>query len=133
MRFRAILGLILVVMVVVAGASQFSANARTGGSTQKSDPISGDWDVTFKVGNSVTPATFTFLLDGDKVTGTAFSAHTGPGTIRDGSWIEGKLNFTLDFKAHESIAISGNLQDGKLAGEFRTEGFVSTWEATKKK
>ncbi|MEP6570979.1 MAG: hypothetical protein ABJC10_14500 [Acidobacteriota bacterium] len=132
MRFRTYLSLALLVLAV-AGASQVSANAGTDGTAQKSDPISGEWNVSFKVGDTQTPATFKLTLDGDKVTGTAYSDHTGAGTIREGSWINGKLNFTLDFKTHESIAISGNLQDGKLTGEFRTEGFVSSWEATKKK
>jgi hypothetical protein len=96
------------------------------------DPISGEWAVSFKVQGTVTPATFKLKLDGDKVTGTADSAHTGPGTVRDGSWSENKLSFTLDFKNHESIAITGVLKDGMLTGEFRTEGFVSNWEAIKK-
>jgi len=73
-----------------------------------------------------------FVSYRDKVTGTAESAHTGPGTVRDGSWANNKLSFTLDFKTHESIAITGTLKDGQLVGEFRTEGFVSNWEAKKK-
>ena len=96
------------------------------------DPISGEWDVTFHVQDTTTPATFNLKLDGHKVTGTAESAHTGPGTVRDGSWTENKLSFTLDFKKHESIVVTGSLKDGKLSGEFRTEGFVEKWEATKK-
>ena len=96
------------------------------------DPISGEWEVTFYVQGTTTPATFKLKLDGDKVTGTAESAHTGPGTVRDGSWTENKLSFTLDFEKHESIAVTGSLRDGKLSGEFRTEGFVEKWEATKK-
>jgi len=35
---------------------------------------------------------------------------------------DSKLNFTLDFKSHESIAVSGTLKDGKLSGEFRLKG-----------
>ena len=96
------------------------------------DPISGEWDVAFYVHGTTTPATFKLKLDGDKVTGTAESAHTGPGTVRDGSWTENRLSFTLDFKKHESIVITGSLKDGKLTGEFRTEGFVEKWDATKK-
>jgi uncharacterized protein (DUF885 family) len=98
----------------------------------ESDSFSGEWNVLFKVNDTVTPATFNLKLEGEKVTGTANSAHTGPGTVRNGSWADNKLNFTLDFKAHESIVITGTLKDGKLVGEFRTEGFVSTWEATKR-
>lgn len=96
------------------------------------DPISGEWEVSFYLQGTTTPATFKLKLDGDKVTGTAESAHTGSGTVRDGLWAENKLSFTLDFKSHESIVITGSLKDGKLAGEFRTEGFVEKWEAKKK-
>ncbi len=97
------------------------------------DPISGEWEVIFRVQGTTTPATFKLKLDGDKVTGTAESAHTGPGIVRDGWWKDNKLSFTLDFEKHESIAISGGLRDGELSGEFRTEGFVEKWEGTKKK
>jgi len=132
MRFKIVVSLILLALVVGA-ASQFAATAHHPVLTKDADPISGEWEVSFFVqGMAPTPATFTFKLEGDKVTGTAESAHTGPGTIRDGSWKDSKLNFTLDFKSHESIAVSGTLKDGKLSGEFKTEGFASTWEAKRK-
>jgi hypothetical protein len=98
----------------------------------QTDPISGAWDASFFVRGNPSPATFDFKLEGTKVTGTANSDHTGPGTIRDGSWTDGKLSFTLDFKKHESITVKGTLKDGKLVGEFTTEGFTSNWEAVKK-
>lgn len=98
----------------------------------KQDPISGEWNVTFYVHDNKTPASFTFKVDGTTVTGTAYSDHTGPGTIRDGKYADGKLSFTLDFKKHESIVVNGALKDGKLSGEFSTEGFTDKWEATKK-
>jgi hypothetical protein len=101
-------------------------------SPSQSDPISGAWDVSFFVNGKAHPSTFDLKLEGAKVTGTAFSDHTGPGTVRDGTWADGKLSFTLDFKKHESIAINGILKDGKLAGEFTTEGFTSNWEAKRK-
>lgn len=96
------------------------------------DSISGEWNVTFYVHENKTPASFTFKVDGTTVTGTAYSDHTGPGTIRDGKFADGKLNFTLDFKKHESIVVNGVFKDGKLSGEFSTEGFTDKWEATKK-
>ena len=101
-------------------------------SSAADDPLTGEWAVTFYVHDSKTPATFTFKLDGTKVTGTANSDHTGPGTIRDGKWVDGTLSFTLDFQKHESIAVNGALKNGKLVGEFSTEGFTEKWEATKK-
>lgn len=100
--------------------------------TDQSDPISGEWDVSFFVHDKKTPATFTLKLEGTKVTGTARSEHTGEGTVRDGKWIDGRLSFTLDFKKHESIAITGAIKEGKLVGQFTTEGFTEKWEATKK-
>ena len=96
------------------------------------DPISGEWDVAFFVHDSKTPAKYTLKVDGTKVTGTAYSEHTGPGTVRDGKWENDKLSFTLEFKKHESIAVNGALKDGKLVGEFTTEGFTAKWEATRK-
>ena len=124
---------IILILITLALAGAFSANTRSARATQTPDLISGDWDALFKVGENTSPATFKLKLEGDKVTGTAESAHTGPGTVRDGSWKGGKLSFTLDFKTHESIVITGQLQETKLVGEFTTEGFTSTWEATKKK
>jgi hypothetical protein len=105
--------------------------ARTATNDQN-DPISGEWDVSFFVHEKKTPATFTLKLEGTTVTGSAFSDHTGAGTVRDGKWVDGKLSFTLDFKKHESIAITGAVKEGKLVGQFTTEGFTEKWEATKK-
>ena len=130
MRRRMFFSSILIILAMVGSYGFANTRHRV---TRTPDPISGDWDVTFKVGERTSPATFNLKLDGNKVTGTAESAHTGPGTIREGSWVDGKLSFTLDFKTHESIAITGKAQDGKLLGEFSTEGFTSSWEATRKK
>ena len=96
------------------------------------DPLSGDWDVSFYVQGKTYPATFNLRLDGNKVTGTAYSEHTGAGTLRAGSWAENKFSFTLDFAKHESIAITGHPEGDKLVGEFTTEGFTAKWDAKKK-
>jgi len=96
------------------------------------DELSGEWAVTFYVHEHKIPASFTFKVEGTTVTGTAYSDHTGPGTIRDGKYADGKLSFTLDFQKHESIAVNGALKEGKLSGEFTTEGFTDKWEAMKR-
>ncbi len=138
MRMKTFLSLLLVVLttaVPLAGSAAATLHNEVWVhqvSSPDADPISGEWNVTFHVQETTAAATFKLKLDGNKVTGTAESAHTGPGTVRDGSWTENKLSFTLDFKNHESIALTGSLKDGKLSGEFRTEGFVEKWEATKK-
>jgi hypothetical protein len=138
MRWKTFLTLLLMALTAVV-PSAYSAAATLHNEIGRyevlppdTDPISGEWNVTFHVHDSTTPGTFTLKLDGDKVTGTAESAHTGPGTVRDGSWKENKLSFTLDFKKHQSIAITGSLKDGKLSGEFSTEGFTDKWEAIRK-
>ena len=128
MRLQTVLR--LVVITLIAGV--FSLPAAAQNEKMDNDPISGEWIVSFYVQGTTTPAKFTLKLDGAKVTGTAESAHTGPGTVRDGSWKENKLSFTLDFAKHESIAIIGHLEGDKLVGEFTTEGFTAKWDAKKK-
>lgn len=96
------------------------------------DLISGEWDATFYAMGQATSFALELKLQGDKVTGKVNSAHTGPGTVSNGSWAENKLSMTLDFAKHESIAVTASLKDRKLTGEFRTEGFVAKWEAKKK-
>lgn len=138
MQLRAFLSLVL--MTVTAGSPLACSSAAalhhevfSHENMQKdADPITGEWDVTFHVQDTKAPATFKLKLDGEKVTGTAYSDHTGAGTLRDGSWKDNKLSFTLDFAKHESIKIAGTVKDGMLTGEFSTEGFVEKWEAKRK-
>jgi hypothetical protein len=133
----AAIGTLLVVSVSACSAVKahhqaFFSHPHHAAAANVQDSISGEWNVTFFVHERKTPATFTLKVDGTTVTGSAYSDHTGPGTIRDGKYADGKLSFTLDFKKHESIVVNGALKDGKLAGEFTTEGFTDKWEATKK-
>ena len=138
--FSGLMGLALTVALLSADPAvarhhdEFTSSKQPGSAVQdNSDPISGEWNVSFLVpGHGTTPATFILKLDGERVTGAAYSDHTGAGTIRDGKWADGKLSFVLDFKKHQSIALKGGLQDRKLAGEFTTEGFTAKWEAVKK-
>lgn len=106
--------------------------AAQGSKAHAPDPLPGTWNVTFMVpGYPPTPATFEFKVDGEKVTGTIQSEHTGAGKVTEGLWKDGKLSFTAVFEKHESIALTGSIESGKLGGEFRTEGFVAKWEGTK--
>jgi hypothetical protein len=124
-RMFCVLGLV----VLLGGSCHHVSHAAARGTA---DLISGDWDVTFTIEGTTVPAKFTFKLDGDKLTGTAFSEHTGAGTLSKGKWADNKLEFTLDFAKHESIDVTGTLKDGELSGEFRTEGMVGKWSAKKK-
>jgi len=96
------------------------------------DPISGEWDVTFKLEGTTTPAQFNLKLEGEKVSGTVYSEHTGAGTVREGKFADNKLSLTLEFAHHQSIVVTGAPKDNGLSGEFRTEGFVANWEAKRK-
>jgi len=96
------------------------------------DSVSGEWILRFSVENQTVPGKMNLKVDGEKVTGTIETAHTGPGTFQDGKWIDGKLTATLVFEKHESIPLTGASQtdkNQKLEGEFRTEGRVGKWAA----
>ncbi|HZU22414.1 MAG TPA: hypothetical protein VE998_06240, partial [Terriglobales bacterium] len=89
------------------------------------------WNATFNLMGTSVPGAFVFKTDGEAVTGTMDSPHTGPGTIQNGTWHDHQLQATLVFAKHESIAISATLQGGKLVGDFKTEGQQGTWEAVR--
>ena len=131
MRLKRLVSLVLVTGFAVC-CSVNAAMPMPHNQAGSGDLISGEWDATFYAAGHGTPFTLELKLKGDTVTGKVNSAHTGPGTISKGSWSNDKLTMTFDFASHESIAVTGSLKDGKLSGEFRTEGFVAKWEARKK-
>jgi hypothetical protein len=122
----AALALLAAAPAMVAAACSRQKDAKA------ADPISGEWEVTLEIAGASAQATFDLKLEGDKVTGTADSQHTGPGRVRDGSFKDGALKFTLDFDKHESIALTGAAKDGQLSGEFATEGMTGKWRAKRK-
>src|ERR1051325_3184918 len=132
MRLRAFMSLVLVALLASATLAIMAAPLSDKTLHDKSDPISGEWDASFYAMGTTTPFTFELRLDGHKVTGRAESAHTGPGTLSNGTWSDNQLSFTLEFAAHEAIIVTGTLKDGQLAGEFRTEGRQEKWEARRK-
>ena len=95
-----------------------------------SDSIAGEWKITFTIAGQTASGTIAFHVDGNKLMGRVETAHTGAGTLQEGSWSEGKLSAKCVFEKHESIALAGELKDGKLSGTFHTEGMDGTWEAT---
>ena len=102
------------------------------GSLPNGDSIAGEWIIHFTVQNQTVPGKMNLQLEGEKLTGSIETAHTGPGTFQDGKWIDRKLTATLIFEKHESIVFMGGFQAGnnqKLEGEFRTEGHTGKWQA----
>lgn len=132
MRLRTFVILVVAALMAVVSSAVLAAALRHQPLKDKSDSISGDWDATFELQGTTIPVKLKLKLDGDKVTGTAESAHTGPGTLSKGTWVDNKLTFTLDFATHESIVLAGRFMGGKLAGEFYTEGMQGKWVAKRK-
>jgi hypothetical protein len=96
------------------------------------DGITGEWDASLEAFGTITKVKIILDCDDHKISGTVESGHTGAGTISEGNCQDGKLNFVAKFSKHESVSFKGELKDGKLTGEYATEGRVSKWEATKK-
>jgi hypothetical protein len=137
MRLKTLFVLALSALAVLVSVSMVNAKHHRPlpckNEAQDADPLSGEWNATFYVNDTTMPATFKLKLEGTKVTGTAYSDHTGEATIRDGKWLDGKLSFAADLKNHQSIVVQGILKDGKLAGEVHhPEGPTYKWEANKK-
>lgn len=97
------------------------------------DGITGDWDVTCHIVGYTVPGTITFKVTGEVVTGTVETEHTGKGTISNGTLKDGKLIFTANFEKHEAINFTGTYKDGKIEGEFTTEGNTGQWNAVRHK
>ncbi len=100
--------------------------------TSASDTIKGEWSGVFAIAGHTADVTLKFDVHGKAVTGTVSSEHTGPGTVTEGKWENGKLTCVLKFEKHESIKFWGGFKEGKLEGEFATEGTTGTWSAKKK-
>ncbi len=96
------------------------------------DEISGEWEASLEAFGTITKVKMNLDCDDHKITGTVESGHTGAGTLSEGSCQDGKLSFTANFAKHESVSFKGELKNGKITGEYATEGRVSKWEATKK-
>jgi hypothetical protein len=92
--------------------------------------VSGDWTVHFQAMGHSVPGRLHFEVDGERLTGTIETAHTGPGKVQDGKWTDNKLTCTLVFERHESIVFEGERKsDGTLSGQYKTEGRTETWRA----
>ena len=120
------------VLIALVGGTFCVAFTMPAQNDKQSNQFSGEWEGKFQVNGTTTPFTLELKVDGNKVSGRAASNHTGPGVITNGSLTGGKLQFRLEFKSHEAIEMTAALKDERLVGEFRTEGFVANWEATRK-
>ena len=96
--------------------------------------IDGDWVITFQAGGQSVSGNMHFKTEGEQLTGTVETAHTGPGTVQNGKWSQEKISLTFVFKKHEDVSLEGQLNaDGTLAGDYHTEGRTEKWRAERKK
>lgn len=126
MNSRTAIAVFLALELILAGSV---ASAQHGAQSPAS--IAGEWNITFTLQGQSASGSLTLALEGETLTGTVETHHTGPGKLRDGKFSAAKLSATCVFEHHESIALSGELHGEKLVGTFHTEGNDGTWEATR--
>lgn len=117
--------------VVAAIAVLLVSTAFAQHETKPAKSINGDWAITFNIAGQSASGTMSFQTKDSNLSGTIESHHTGPGKLENLKWQNGKLSATCVFEKHDSIALEGELKDGKLSGAFHTEGMDGTWEATR--
>lgn len=93
--------------------------------------LNGDWEAVADANGQPFPFLLTLKIEGEKVTGGS-SSQLGEGTIKEGSWKDGKLTFQIE-GTNGTIAMSATVIEGKLSGEFDYAGQLSgKWVAVKK-
>ena len=93
--------------------------------------LNGNWEAIADANGNPVPFTLTLKVDGEKVSGGS-SSQIGDGTIKSGSWKDGKLVLEIETSGGV-ISMSGTVVDGKLTGEFDYSGQVQgKWVAVKK-
>ena len=93
--------------------------------------LNGQWDAVADANGQPFPFLLTLKIDGDKVSGNS-SSQLGEATIKDGTWKDGKLVFSLE-GSNGTIALSATVIEGKLSGEFDYAGQLQgKWVAVKK-
>ena len=93
--------------------------------------LNGQWEAVADANGQPFPFLLTLKIDGDKVSGNS-SSQLGEATIKEGTWKEGKLVFSLE-GSNGTIALSATVIEGKLSGEFDYSGQLQgKWVAVKK-
>ena len=94
--------------------------------------IDGDWIITFQAQGRSVSGNLRFKSDGERLTGTVETTHTGPGTIQNGKWSQQKISATFVFEKHEAVVLEGELKvDGTLSGNYQTEDRTDKWQAVR--
>lgn len=93
--------------------------------------LNGQWEAVADANGQPVPFLLTLNVEGENVTGGS-SSQLGDATIKDGSWKDGKLVFSLE-GASGTISLIATVVEGKLSGEFDYAGQLQgKWVAVKK-
>jgi hypothetical protein len=116
---------------VTAAAAAVPESAPTVAAGRGAVDLNGQWEAVADANGQPFPFLLTLKIDGDKVSGNS-SSQLGEATIKEGTWKEGKLVFSLD-GSNGTIALSATVIEGKLSGEFDYSGQLQgKWVAVKK-
>lgn len=115
---------------VVAAAAAPAAPAGTTPAANSAD-LSGQWEAVADANGQPFPFLLTLKIEGEKVTGSS-SSQLGEAPIKEGSWKDGKLVFSLE-NQNGVINMSASVVEGKLSGEFDYAGQLQgKWVAVRK-
>ncbi|MCA1576846.1 MAG: hypothetical protein LC794_05710 [Acidobacteria bacterium] len=93
--------------------------------------LSGQWEAVADANGQPFPFLLTLKVEGESVTGSS-SSQLGEAAIKDGSWKDGKLAFTLA-GSNGDIVMAATVVEGKLTGEFDYSGQLQgKWVAVRK-
>jgi len=115
----------------VAAAAATTESAPTVAAGRGAVDLNGQWEAVADANGQPFPFLLTLKIDGEKVSGNS-SSQLGEATIKEGTWKDGKLVFSLE-GSNGTIALSGTVIEGKLSGEFDYSGQLQgKWVAVKK-
>ena len=96
-----------------------------------STDLSGQWEAVADANGQPFPFLLTLKIEGENVSGSS-SSQLGEAPIKEGSWKDGKLVFSLE-NQNGVISMSASVIEGKLSGEFDYAGQMQgKWVAVRK-
>jgi hypothetical protein len=119
--------------VTPAAAAAPAAPAAAAGPTAPAAAVNlnGEWEAVADANGQPFPFLLTLKVEGESVSGNS-SSQIGGATIKDGTWKDGKLVFSLE-GGNGTISLSATVIEGKLSGEFDYAGQLQgKWVAVKK-
>jgi len=98
--------------------------------------VSGNWKATADFGGQTMERTFTFKVEGNKLTGETTSSILGKSTITDGKVEGDNVSFTINTKLQDNdtrLIYKGKVNSAGNEIHFTVEGTGNTFEWVAKK